>query len=432
MRVHLVGIGGAGVSSLARVFLARGDEVSGCDLGRSATTDSLGEEGAQVLLGHDPTHVLGCDLVVHTGAARGPALAELEAARRAGIPTFTRAEMLARLIGEADAITVAGTHGKTTVTHMLGHVLAAAGWDPTVLVGDGASTRVGRSRWLVAEADESDGSLLLHRPRHGILTSVEFDHPDHFAGVEAVEALFRQHLACIPGLVVICADYPRAAAMPAGGHRVTYGLAEGADYRCLPADLPRFEIRRRGQPLVSVRLQVPGWHNRQNATGALAMAVELGVEAPLAAEALGTFRGARRRLERVGSWHGAAIYDDYGHHPTKVAATLDAARELGYRRLVLVFQPHRFTRFRALRDEFARSLRAADVVVVTEIYAAGEEDPGDLSARQLAALVPGARFAPDFAAVVDHLRQLVVEGDLVLFMGAGDIRRLADELAHQS
>jgi UDP-N-acetylmuramate--alanine ligase len=191
-----------------------------------------------------------------------------------------------------------------------------------------------------------------------------------------------------------------------------------------------FRIDRYGEPLVPLRLAVPGWHNRQNATGALAMAVELGVEPRAAADALSTFRGAHRRLERLGTWRGAAVYDDYGHHPTKVRATLAAARELEPRRLVLVFQPHRFSRFRALRDEFAESLGGADQVIVTEIYAAGEENPGRLSGRELADRVPSARYAPDLAGARELLEQLVEEGDLVLLMGAGDIWKLGDGLAN--
>src|SRR5262245_39933543 len=304
MRVHLMGVGGAGVSALASVFLARGDEVSGCDVGESATTRRLAGEGAAVAIGHDPGHAAGQDLLVYSGAVRGAGLDEVAAARAAGVRVLTRAELLAELIarGAAEAVAVAGTHGKTTVTCMAGHVLAHAGLDPTVLVGDGASSRVGRSRWLVAEADESDGSLALHRPRHAVLTSVEFDHPDHFASVEEVDALFRAFLARVPGMAVVCADYPRAAAMPAGGRRVTYGFSEDADYRCVAGADGRVRVLRRGRPAAELRLAVPGAHNRQNATGALALAAELGVDPAAAAEALATYPGAHRRLERLGSW----------------------------------------------------------------------------------------------------------------------------------
>jgi UDP-N-acetylmuramate--alanine ligase len=424
MNIHLMGIGGTGVSGLARVFLARGDAVTGCDVRESATTRALAAEGAGVAIGHDPGHVAGQDLLVYIQTVHAGS-AELAAARAAGVRAATRAEVLAELIVAHESIAVAGSHGKTTLTFMIGHVLAQAGLDPTVLVGDGASSRAGRGPLLVAEADESDGSLALHRPRHGVLTNVEFDHPDHFASVEDVDALFRAYLAVIPGVCLVCADDARAAVMAVGGRRVTYGFAEGADYRW---DGGR--VWRGGEPLAELRPAVPGRHNVQNATAALAMAAELGVEPAEAAAALATFPGARRRMEWLGTWHGAALYDDYGHHPTEVRAILEAARELDHRRLVLVFQPHRFSRYRALRDEFAQSLRGADAVIVTEIYPAGEADPGGVSAVDLAMRVPRARFAPDFGTARDHLEELVGEGDLVVLMGAGDIRRLGDELAH--
>ncbi len=424
-----MGIGGSGVSALARVFLARGDAVSGCDVRESETTAQLAAEGARIMVGHDPAHARDQDLLVYIGTIHAHS-DEVAAARAAGARVRTRAEMLAELIGESESVLVAGTHGKTTVTFMAGQVLVAAGLDPTVLVGDGSSSRAGRGRWLVAEGDESDGSLALHRPRHAILTSVEFDHPDHFAGVEQVDRLFRDFLAAVPGVAAVCADYDRAARMPAGGTRVTYGVSPSADYRCIETGGGRFVVQRKDRRLAELRLVVPGAHNRLNATGVLALAVELGVLPSVVAEALAAFPGARRRMERLGTWRGATIYDDYGHHPTKVRVTLDAARELGHRRLVLVFQPHRYTRYQALRDEFVESLRGADALVVTEIYAAGERNPGTLSAADLAALVPGAHFAPDFVTAREHLEALVKPGDLVLVMGAGDIRRLGDELAH--
>jgi UDP-N-acetylmuramate--alanine ligase len=420
-----MGVGGTQVSGLARLFAARGHEVSGCDLRESATTRALAAEGVAVSVGHDPAHAAGQDLLVYSTAVSGDGVREVDAARAAGARVRSRPELLAELIAAHESVAIAGSHGKTTLTTMLGDVLVAAGWDPTVLVGDGASTRPGRGRWLVAEADESNGTLALHRPRHGVLTNVEFDHPDHFRDVEQLDALFRDYLAVVPGVSAVCADDARAAAMPAAGRRVTYGFAPGADYRWHDG-----RVLRGGEPLVELRLAVPGRHNAQNATGAVAMAVELGVEPEAAAGALAAFRGAARRLERLGTWRGAAVYDDYGHHPTEVRATVAAARELGGRRVVLVFQPHRYSRYSALRDEFAAALGEADVLVVTEIYPAGEPDPGGVSAGELAARIPGARFAPDFATARGHLEELARAGDLVLLMGAGDIRRLGDELAH--
>jgi UDP-N-acetylmuramate--alanine ligase len=420
-----MGVGGTAVSGLARLFAARGHEVSGCDLQESDTTRALAAEGVTVHAGHDPAHAAGQDLLVYSTAVSGPGLAEVDAARAAGARVRSRPELLAELIATGESVAVAGSHGKTTLTTMLGHVLAEAGWDPTVLVGDGASTRAGRGRWLVAEADESNGTLALYRPRHGVLTNVEFDHPDHFRDVGELDALFRGYLAVVPGVSVVCADDALAAAMPVGGRRVTYGFAAGADYRHEGG-----RVLRAGEALAELRLRVPGRHNVQNATAALAMAVELGVEPGAAAGALAGFEGAHRRLERLGTWRGLPVYDDYGHHPTEVRATVAAARELGCRRVVLVFQPHRFSRFAALRDQFADSLRDADAVVVTEIYPAGEADPGGVSAAELAARVPRALFAPDLRSARGQLEDLVGEGDLVLVMGAGDIRKLGDELAH--
>ena len=430
MRVHLMGAGGSQVSGLARVFLARGWEVSGCDLRDSETTGALAAEGVRVAIGHDRSHVTGQDLLVYSTAVRGPGLDEVAAARAAGVRVLSRPEMLAELIAGAESVAVAGSHGKTTVTFMIGHLLTAAGLDPTVLVGDGFSSRAGSGRWLVAEADESNGTLALHRPRHGVLTNVEFDHPDHFRSVEDVDELFRRYLAVIPGVAVVCADDERARDMPGPSGRATYGFAAGADYRCVADGERMFHVVQSSRRLATIRLQLAGRHNVQNATAAFAMAVELGVAPDLAAAALGEFQGAHRRLEHLGTWRGAALYDDYAVHPTEVRVTLAAARELGHRRLVLVFQPHRYTRYQALRDELAASLRDADAVVVTEIYPAGEPDPGGVSAADLAAQVPLARFAPDFGAARCHLEELVGAGDLVLVMGAGDIRRLGDELAH--
>jgi UDP-N-acetylmuramate--alanine ligase len=424
-----MGIGGSGVSALAKVFLARGDQVSGCDVKASDTTRLLEQSGVRVFTGHSREHVGGQELLVFSGAIRSGS-EELEAARAAGVRVLTRAEMLAELIAGSESVAVAGTHGKTTVTLMAGDVLEAGGFDPTVLAADGASARAGRSRWLVAEADESDGSLTMHRPRRAIVTNVELDHPDHFASLEEVSILFRDFLGAIPreGLAILCADDQHLRTMSTPARRVTYGFAGDADYRCAGAS-GHFGVYVRGTHLGEIALAVPGRHNIQNATAAVALGVELGIPFPIVEEALAEFKGAHRRLERVGRFRGAEVYDDYGHHPTEVLATIAAARELPGRRLVLVFQPHRFTRLRALMGEFARSLEGADELIVGEVYAAGEPNPDGLSARQLAEMVPKAVFCPDFECIRRRLAEIVVDGDLLLFMGAGDIGRLARELA---
>ena len=429
MKVHLMGIGGAGVSALARVLLARGHEVSGCDLKSSDTTGELEDAGARVEVGHDPEHVLFQDLLVYSGAIKSSP--EIDAARAMGVKVLTRAEMLAELIAESDAIAVAGSAGKTTVTYMVGHILTEAGFDPTVLVGDGASSRAGRSRWLVAEVDESDGSLVLHHPKRAIVTNIELDHTDHFKDVEAVHSLFAEFVAGLPtdGLAVVCADDERARSLITPARRVTYGFDENADYRC--GEGRPFAIHHDGRELGRVNLRQPGRHNVQNATGAAAIALESGVSFSDVAGALERFPGAHRRLEFIGVFQGAAVYDDYGHHPTKVRATLQAARELRHRRLIVVFQPHRYSRLVALMQDFSRAFTAADKVLVLDVYSAGEDNPTGVQATDLADMLPNGSYVGDFEGARAVLQEMVGPDDLLLLMGAGDIRELGDELAQR-
>jgi len=429
VKVHLMGVGGAGVSALARVFLARGDEVSGCDLRESATTAALEDAGARIFIGHDPEHVLFQDLLVYSGAIKESE--ELDAARAMGVKVLSRAEMLAELIAASDSIAVAGSAGKTTVTHMTGHILTEAGFDPTVLVGDGSSARAGKSKWLVAEVDESDGTLVLHHPKRAIVTNIEFDHPDHFKDVEAVQEVFAQFLAGLPagGVAVLCADDERTRSLQTPARRVTYGFSEGADYRC--DDHRPFAIHHAGRELGKVNLRQPGRHNVQNATAAAAMALELGVSFAVVAGALERFPGAHRRLEFLGVFQGAAVYDDYAHHPTKVRATLQAARELRHRRLIVVFQPHRYSRLAALIEDFSRSFSSADRVLVVDVYGAGEDNPTGIQARDLADMVPNGTYVGSFQRAREALEGLVGPDDVLLLMGAGDIRKLGDELAQR-
>jgi UDP-N-acetylmuramate--alanine ligase len=429
MKVHLMGIGGAGVSALARVFLARGDEVSGCDVNGSDTTDELEDAGVKIQIGHDPEHVLFQDLLVYSGAIKSSP--ELDAARAMGVKVVSRAEMLAELIAGSDSIAVGGSAGKTTVTLMLGHILTDAGLDPTVLVGDGSSTRAGRSGLLVAEVDESDGSLVLHHPKRAIVTNIEFDHPDHFENVDEVRDLFATFVAALPpdGIAVLSADDDRARGLATDARRVTYGFGEDADYRC--EDGRPVPIHHGGRELGRIGLRQPGRHNVQNATGAAAMALEMGVSFADVASALQRFPGARRRLEFLGVFQGAAVYDDYGHHPTKVRATLQAARELRHRRLIVVFQPHRYSRLAALLEDFSRSFVGADRVLLLDVYSAGESNLSGVQARDLADMVPNGFYVGDFKTAREALEGLIGPDDILLLMGAGDIRKLGDELAHK-
>ena len=429
MKIHLMGIGGAGVSALARVLLARGHEVSGCDLKPSNTTAELEAAGVRIEMGHDPEHVLFQDLLVYSGAIKSSP--ELDAAKAMGVKVLTRAEMLAELIAESDTIAIAGSAGKTTVTYMVGHILTEAGLDPTVLVGDGSSSRAGRSQMLVAEVDESDGTLVLHHPKRAIITNIELDHIDHFKDVEAVQNLFAEFVAGLPadGLAVVCADDVRARSLASTARRVTYGFDESADYRC--GEGRPFAIHYKGRELGRVNLRQPGRHNVQNATGAAAMALEIGVSFSDVAGALERFPGAHRRLEFIGVFQGAPVYDDYGHHPTKVRATLQAARELRHRRLIVVFQPHRFSRLAALMQDFSRAFTGADKVLVLDVYSAGEDNPTGVQASDLANLLPNGSYVGDFEGARGVLEGLVGPDDLLLLMGAGDIRKLGDELAQR-
>lgn len=426
MRIHLLGIGGARQSAFAEVLLARGWEVSGCDVRDTTVTEALRAMGASVHLGHDPAHVAGQDLFVYITRIGPAALPEREAARAAGVRVLNGPQLLAELIADSRAVGVAGTHGKTTTTAMIGRILDGAGLGPTVLVGDGTSSRAHPGSLLVAELDESDTTLPLHRPEVAVVTNVEFDHRDYFPDLEAVRGSFQRFLRGLapPALAVLGADDPWLRTCDFPARRQTYGFAEDADWRCLADG----SVLRGGSRVARLQLAVPGRHNLQNATAALAASADLGVDPATAAEALRTFTGARRRLERLGEWRGAVIYDDYGVHPTEMTVTLEAARELGRRRLVLIFQPHRFSRFRHLEPEFVPALAGADRALVTEVYGAGEPNPEGLTAASLAGEA-GCAFAPDLSAAREWLEREVREGDLVLLMGAGDIRRLGDELA---
>jgi UDP-N-acetylmuramate--alanine ligase len=424
-----MGAGGAGVSALARVFLARGDEVTGCDLKESETTQELEEAGVRIATGHDPEHVLGKDLLVYSGAIKRSA--ELDAARAMGLTVVSRAEMLARLIGETNSIAVAGTAGKTTVTHMVGHILVTAGYDPTVLVGDGSSARAGKSDWLVAETDESDGTLTLHHPQRAIVTNIELDHPDHFRDLSSVRDLFQWFIEALPadGLAVLCADDDLARELKPKAHKVTYGFRHDATYRCEP--VRPFPVYKGLELLGRIDLRQPGRHNVQNATAAAALALEVGVPFADVAAALHTFPGAHRRMEFLGVFQGAAVYDDYAHHPTKVKATIEAARELRHRRLVVVFQPHRYSRLSAFMHDFARSFDGADRVFVLDTYSAGEDNVTGVQASDLAHQIRHATYVGSFQNAKESLQEIVGPDDLVLLMGAGDIKKLGDELAQR-
>jgi UDP-N-acetylmuramate--alanine ligase len=438
--IHFVGIGGIGMSGIAEVLLNLGYPVSGSDVKESDVTRRLVTLGARITVGHKPENVAAADVVVVSSAVKADN-PEVAAARARDIPVIPRAEMLGELMRVKDGVAVAGSHGKTTTTTMIAVILAQAGLDPTVIIGGkarafGSNARLGQGELLVAEADESDGSFRHLFPTVAVVTNIDREHLDHFGSVEALTAAFLDFADKVPfyGQVVIGADSPLAAALgPRLTKRhVTYGL-EAGDYRGeiidARADGTRFRIRVRGKERGEAHIRMPGVHYAANALAALCVSDFLGVSFTDYCGALGAFQGVDRRFSVRGEAGGVLVVDDYGHHPTELAATVAAARLHG-RRLVVAFQPHRYSRTRDLLADFAPALAGADEVLLTDIYAAGEPAiPGVTVDALLATFPRGARVAHVARkGLTAALVQAVRPGDLVLCLGAGDITAVAGEL----
>ena len=448
--VHFIGVGGAGMSGIAAVLTALGVAVTGSDLKASRYTRHLEEYGVPVRIGHEASQVGGAALVVISSAipAANP---ELQEARRRGLPVLQRAEMLARIMATRRGVAVAGTHGKTTTSSLISHVLLRCDRRPTFLVGGdlndvGSNAGVGAGDWLVAEADESDGSLLYLRPEVAVVTNVELDHHANYRCLADVRDVFRRFVALLPpgGRLVVARD--AGADFLAGATEadvVWYGLddADGAAGADLSALIERaddrgsvFEVRQGGERLGRVELRVPGEHNVLNALAALAALAHAGVGFDEAAPHLATFSGAARRYQEVGRHEGVVVVDDYAHHPTEVVATLKAARSGSYRRIIAVFQPHLFSRTRYLQREFGRALTLADEAIVTDIFPAREEpEPGVTGKLVVDAYLlerPGGPvfYLPRLGDVVRHLQTRLRPGDLVLTIGAGDVLHVGERL----
>jgi UDP-N-acetylmuramate--alanine ligase len=450
-RVHFVGIGGAGMSGIAEVLLDYEVEVTGCDLARSEATERLAGLGVRISYGHSTEHLEGVELVVRSSAV-SPDNPEIRAARQRGIPVVRRAEMLAELMRLKYGIAIAGTHGKTTTTSLVGHLMTDAGLDPTVIVGgrlrvSGTGARLGKSDYLVAEADEFDRSFLGLSPIVAVITNVDRDHLDTYRDLADIEDAFIAYASRVPffGQAIVCLDDPNVQRLlpRLEGHRVvTYGFSPQADLGASePLTQPagsRFRVRRGAADLGEVELPLPGRHNVQNALAALGVGLALGLDFTALTRSLASFRGVHRRFERLGSWRGAAVVDDYAHHPTEVAATLEAARQAFPRaRVHAIFQPHLFSRTRDLAEEFGRALLGADTAVVTDIYPSRELPIPGVTAELVvqAARASGHRgvaFCPDWREAGRVLRDLVADGDVVLTMGAGDINRLGQKLVASS
>jgi UDP-N-acetylmuramate--alanine ligase len=444
-QIHFVGIGGSGMSGIAEVLVNLGYRVTGSDLASGDATRHLKRIGAKVTKGHKAEHVTGADVVVVSSAVKADN-PEVVEARRHKIPVIPRAEMLAEIMRMKYGIAVAGAHGKTSTTAMIAHVLTSGGLDPTVVIGGRVKSlrsgaKVGRGEFMVAEADESDGSFLKMKPTIAVVTNIDREHLDHYRNLGEIQDTFVQFLARVPfyGAAIVCLDEPNLRAILPRVDRklVTYGLSSDAD---LVADDVTFEgfgasyaARWRGERLGTVRLQVPGRHSVYNSLAAVAAGIELDVPFSKIAKALSGFHAVDRRFQLKGEAFGARVVDDYGHHPTEIEATLAAAREGFGVRTIVVFQPHRYSRTQALLEEFGRAFVLADRVFVTDVYAAGEAPIDGVDGKAVVdALVRNGHaavtYAPKAAAIPKLLRAAVAPGDLVITLGAGDVWKVGEAL----
>ena len=444
-QVHFVGIGGIGMSGIAEVLINLGYRVSGSDLKESETTRRLHRLGARLEIGHRAENLVSADVVVISSAVRrdNP---EVLAAQARKIPVIPRAEMLAELMRLKYAVAVAGSHGKTTTTSMVATVMNAAGLDPTAVVGGkvnvlGSNAKLGKSDLMVVEADESDGSFVKLHPSIAVVTNIDPEHLDHHRSLEALQGAFVEFCNRVPfyGLNVLCLDHPNVQALlPAIEKRyVTYGSAHTADYRLEGIELQGFSTRfsafRHDEPLGEFTVRMVGAHNALNALAVIAVAEEMEIPLPIVRESLAEFAGVQRRFTVRGEARGVMVVDDFGHHPAEVTATLAGARQAFGRRLVVVFQPHRYTRTRDLLHEFTTAFNDADVLVMLGIYAASEEPIPGITGEALAEAVRRhghkdvtyvEKRTDAAAALLPRLRP----GDLVLTLGAGDVTQVGPEL----
>ncbi|MDO6544076.1 UDP-N-acetylmuramate--L-alanine ligase [Photobacterium sanguinicancri] len=450
--IHFVGIGGAGMSGIAEVLVNEGYRISGSDIAPNAVTNSLESKGAEIFFGHRPENVQGASVVV-VSTAISQDNPELVAARESRIPVVRRAEMLAELMRYRHGIAIAGTHGKTTTTALVTQIYSEAGLDPTFVNGGlvksaGTNARLGCSRYLIAEADESDASFLHLQPMVSVVTNIEADHMETYGGdFEVLKQTFIDFLHNLPfyGLAVVCIDDPvvRELLPRIGRQVITYGFADDADVRLLnyrqTGQQGHFTIARQGKPSLDITLNVPGKHNALNATAAVAVATEEGVDDSAIIRALVEFQGTGRRFDHLGEFESGngkvMLVDDYGHHPSEVDVTIQAARA-GWedKRLVMIFQPHRYSRTRDLYEDFANVLEQVDVLVMLDVYSAGETPIAGADGRALCRTIRGRGkidpiFVPTIEALPAALANIIAEDDLVLTQGAGDVGKVARQLA---
>lgn len=445
-KIHFVGIGGAGMSAIAKILLEKGYEVSGSDLHDSEIVAKLKDQGAKIFSGHCKENINGVDaLVISTAISQDNQ--EVIAAREQGIRVFHRSDIVAALMNSADGIAVAGAHGKTTTTSMIAVTLDHAGFQPTIIIGGevdylGSNAKLGQSKYLVAEADESDGSFLKLMPKLAVVTNIENDHMDYYKTMDNILKTFKQFLNNLPekdGLAVLCFDNHNIRDIASGLQRkyISYAIDEPADYQAKNINTngagTSFDVYFKGENLGSMALNVPGRHNVLNALATIAVARYLGAEVVDIASGMHLFNGAKRRFQTKGRVSGVWVVDDYAHHPTEIETTLIAAKQTKPGRVICAFQPHRYSRTKLLLKEFAGCFAAADILVLTNVYSAGETPLPGISGRTIQAEVEkqtGKKvvYIEKREDMAKYLEKIVQDGDLVLTMGAGDIYLTGEEL----
>lgn len=435
--IHLIGIGGVSMRPLGLVLRDKGMIVTGSDMNASVSTDELIAKGITVHIGHRPENIEGADCIIRTAAAHNDN-PEIAAARAQGIPVFERAQAWGLIMREyKNAICISGTHGKTTTTSMITHIFMEAHRDPTVMLGGylpllKAGHRVGNGDTIIMESCEYCDSFLNFYPTVAIINNIEADHLDYFKDLEAVESSFRKFAGLVPrtGYVIANGDDENTVKTLADLHYISFGIGQKNDVHVenLSEDYRSFDVYCFGKFYTHVHLNVYGRHNVYNALAAAAASYVMSIDGESVALGLASFTGAGRRMEFKGKYHGADIYDDYAHHPGELHALIDAVKTMGYKRIIIAFQPHTYTRTKALFDDFVRELKRVDVAVLAEIYAAREQNTIGISSRDLARQIPNAVYFETLPEVAAHLRSIASEGDIILTVGAGDIYKAGEML----